>query len=535
VVDDSRLPDDLIPQGGEDQLGLPSVGRRARHIVAFGGGKGGVGKSLLTANVGIYLAQLGKRVVLLDGDLGGANLHTFVGVDRPAITLGAFFERRVTAIEDVVVPTKVNNLGLLSGEGEPLGAANPRPAQKNRLIAQARDLDVDYLLVDLPPGSGFTALDFFLMADIGVLVAVPEPTSVENTFRFIKSAFLRRLRSLPGIDALLDADWAAEGGIPTPADLIVAARQKMPQLAGRLEKELRIFRPRLVVNQTRTRADLELGPALRSAGRRRLGLGVGYLGHLETDDAVWLAVRKRRPLVVEHPESKASKNIEKIVRKILAAEGERPFPEGMPRLEHEHNLYEVLEAEPTASEEELRRAYRRVREIYAPESMAVCGLYSLDGLARFAEKLQEAYDTLIDPERRQAYDRATWPEGVPRRRVGTPAAGLAVDALLRSGGRVEELRPVVPEPPLSPETEYTGELLRRVREARGIELEDISNRTKIHIGHLRSIELERFDILPAKVYLRGFVTEYAKALRLEPRLVAKSYLARYDAIAKPDD
>src|SRR6185295_6844890 len=98
-------------------------------IVAFGGGKGGVGKSLLCANVGIYLAQLGKRVVLLDADLGGANLHTFVGIDRPAVTLGAFFGRRVARIEEVVVPTRVANLGLLSGEGEPLGAANSRPEQ----------------------------------------------------------------------------------------------------------------------------------------------------------------------------------------------------------------------------------------------------------------------------------------------------------------------------------------------------------------------------------------------------------------------
>src|SRR5689334_11725058 len=97
----------------DEQLPLPQVARRARHIVAFGSGKGGVGKSLLTANVGIYLAQLGKRVVVLDADLGGANLHTFVGVERPAVTLSAFFERRVARIEDVVVPTTVNNLGLL--------------------------------------------------------------------------------------------------------------------------------------------------------------------------------------------------------------------------------------------------------------------------------------------------------------------------------------------------------------------------------------------------------------------------------------
>src|SRR5262249_19038277 len=312
--------------------------------------------------------------------------------------------------------------GLLSGEGEPLGAANPRPAQKNRLIAQARDLDVDYLLIDLPPGCGFTALDFFLTADLGVLVAVPEPTSVENTFRFLKSAFLRRIRSLPGSDAVLEGRLSPEGGIPAPVDLLLAARQRTPPLAPRIEQEIRRFRPRLVVNQIRTRADLDLGPALRAAGRRALGLAVDYLGHLETDDAVWLAVRKRRPLAVEHPESKVSKNIERIVRKLLAAEGERPTDLEVPRTEAEYNLYDVLETDPGASDEELRRCYRRVREIYAPESMAMCGLYSPERIALLGERIQEAYDTLLDTERRRQYDLKLWPEGPPVRRGEAQAA-----------------------------------------------------------------------------------------------------------------
>ena len=92
-----------------------------------------------------------------------------------------------------------------------------------------------------------------------------------------------------------------------------------------------------------------------------------------------------------------------------------------------------------------------------------------------------------------------------------------------------------PEPAMNADTEFTGELLRQVREARGIELEDICNRTKIHIGHLRSIENEKFDLLPAKVYVRGFLVEYAKALRLDPQQVTRSYLKRYDAVVRPDE
>src|SRR5688572_23241585 len=202
--------------------------RSARRIIAVGGGKGGAGKSLLAANLAIYLAQLGKRVVLLDADLGGANLHTFVGVERPRVTLGDLFDKRVERVEDVVVDTAVAGLGLVSGEGDPSWIANPRPAQKFRLLAQVQQLDVDYLVVDLGPGSGFTAIDFFLVADVGVLVVVPEPTSVENTYRFMKSAFLRRLRRA-GLERAMhlvrEGDHAYEGGIPAPYDLYLAARE----------------------------------------------------------------------------------------------------------------------------------------------------------------------------------------------------------------------------------------------------------------------------------------------------------------------
>ncbi len=527
---------DLSGSGEGEPAGAPDFDPHgdsvARRIIAIGGGKGGVGKSLLAANLGIYLAQLGKRTVLVDADLGGANLHTFVGVERPQVTLGDLFNRRVARVEDCIVETAITGLGLLSGEGDPLWVADPRPATKRRLLDGIRALDVDFLICDLPPGSGFIALDFFLAAHVGVLMVVPEPTSAENAYRFIKSAFLRRLRLLPALGtsggAALErlmrlAGHDHEGGIPAPLDLYEAARVADPELAQVLSEELLRFRPRLVVNQARARADLELGPQMRSAGRRRLGLQVEYLGHIDSDDAVLHAVRKRHPLLVDHPESKVAKNIERIARKLIASD-DRP-PRELPRRTEEQSLYEVLEIDPGASDEEIRRATRRMRETYAADSMVVCGLYSPERLRVVHRRLDEAYDTLLDVEKRRRHDLKLFPDGIPaeaRSSRPKPDSGELKPTTDPTLNAVHDAAP----PEITSETVFTGSLLQQVREARKLDLGEIASRTKIGLAQLRAIEAEQWEQLPASVYLRGFLIEYAKCLRLDAPQVARTYLDR---------
>ena len=77
-------------------------------------------------------------------------------------------------------------------------------------------------------------------------------------------------------------------------------------------------------------------------------------------------------------------------------------------------------------------------------------------------------------------------------------------------------------------TEYSGELLRHIREARGVELHDIAERTKIHIGYLRAIEEENFAATPSPVYLRGFLKTVARDLKLDQEQVARTYMKRFE-------
>ena len=320
--------------------------------------------------------------------------------------------------------------------------------------------------------------------------------------------------------------------MPAPFDVYRAAQATGDaELTERVLVEMLRFRPKLVVNQARTRGDLELGGQLRSVGRRRMGLQIDYLGDVEADDAVWLAVRKRRPFVIDHPESKAAKNIEKVARRLLNVEQERERTAmagstGVPTVRpprqiEELNSYEVLEVEPGASEEEIRRAYRRVREMYGRESMVVPSLFSPERLAVVQQRIEDAHDALLDPGRRRELDLELFPDGIPRRASAPP--GLAAAA------KVDEpaSRPERPELTIDAGTEVTGDLLRRLREARGVELSDIAQRTKISVAHFRAIEDEHWERMPALVYLRGFLIEYARVLRLDVGQVTRTYIERY--------
>ncbi len=503
-----------------------SESRRPR-IVAVAGGKGGAGKSLIAANLGIFLSTLGKRVVLVDGALGGANLHIFTGVARPRRTLSEALGKSPTPLADLVEPTPVPGLHLISGATDPPWIANPKPSHVRQLVEELRTIDADFVVVDTATGTGTHAIDMLLAADTPVLVAVPEPTSVELCYRFLRVAFQRQLRQAELAEiARVSPEEAAgyEGGMPSPLDSYLRAVDRDPQRAAEVKRLVLSMRPQLVINCVRSKADMELGRAVAAAGRRRLGLPITYLGHLEYDEAVWVAVRRRRPLLVEHPESRVSKCIEKVTRRLLAMRDQsgKTSDKAITEVVSGDTYYELLEVPPTASFEDIRRANRRIREVYGPESVVMSGLYSVERLEVLHRRFDDAYATLMDAASRKAYDHKLFPDGLPSAGVGrAPSPPIK---------RVEA--PAVERPPmpeLAAETVYTGPLLQQIREAGGIDLREIAERTKIGMAYLAAIEGENYSKLPAPVYVRGFLVEYTKILGLDGDRVIETYLDRYRA------
>ena len=310
----------MIKNENESDALLPP---QSKKIWAVGGGKGGVGKSLVSANVAICLALMGNKVVAVDLDLGGANLHTCLGLPIPQVTLSDYVSKKVTNFEDLLVSTPINNLKIISGAQDELGMANLKHMHKNQIIRKLGDLDADYILFDLGAGTAFNTIDFFITADKGILVVLPEPTSIENTYRFIKSVFYRRLKMVEGVaeiePMILETmnTKVTSGASASPADLIKKISEYNPEVGLRVKAEMAQFRPNLIINQVRSQADIDIGYSIQSICRRYFGIEMTFPGYLDYDQSVWQSVRKRKPLLIEYPNSKLVNNFDRIVHRLI--------------------------------------------------------------------------------------------------------------------------------------------------------------------------------------------------------------------------
>ena len=500
------------------------VPRTVLHVLAVGGGRGGVGKSTLAVNLAVYFAQLGRSVILVDADPAGAELHTHLGLSPELFDPG--IDDNIDA-ELRTVPTPVPGL-LLMPQLYTTGSTIPvRPGRKAQWAKRLRMQEADYVILDLGSGTAPPTLDLFLSADIGICVSAPEPPSIEATYRFTRAIFLRRLRRTLIKDRfklrMVDRVLAELPPLPSPLNVVHALARYETTLAEMAASELGRLRPRLVVNGIRLRQDNELGPAICEMALRYLGVRMDYLGQVEQDDSVWLSIVRKRPILIDSPTSKSARHIERIARRAMAlvTARDQPRTEIPPPsiVAAELSFYDILGTHRGATDEEIRRAYKRQKELYQPESLVLTSIMTNAQLAQAVAAADEACDTLLDPLRRRAYDLAHFPQ--PEQPEGgevTPEdSALAAERRLLREELTREL---------SAETEFTGTLLSKVRESLGIEIEDISRRTKISASHLRAIEAEEYQSLPALVYTRGFLQQVAKCLELDPSQVARTYLRR---------
>ncbi len=481
--------------------GRPAEAPRSARLWALGAGKGGVGKSVVTANLGVALAARGRRVALVDADLGGANLHTFLGLTSPPRTIADYVGRTVDSLEDVLVPTGIPNLTLASGARARLDAANLHYAQKERLLRAIRSLPADHVLLDLGAGTSFNVLDFFVPARHRLVVLTPEPTAIENAYHFLKAAFFRMLRRSPHgkrLHAVTSTVLAAipGGAVRSPRELVRRVTEHDPELGLRLAAAAWAFTPTLLLNRVEDVEQRRLGEDLEMVCRDYFGGDIRLAGLLEEDERVRRSVLARRPAVELYPGSPFVRGIEELAARL---DDEEIFDadRGEPRPED----WEVLGVQPGTPTAQVAAAYRRRRSVYSQGALASYMLLEDDERKALLARLDEAW--------------ARVSSAAPSVTATLREAPLATAEVLPEAGQM-------PDPEQRP-----GAYLRAQRRLRGISLEAVSAETKIRPSLLRCIEEDRVEELPAPVFVRGFVVQIARMLGLgEPERLAELYLRR---------
>lgn len=300
-------------------VSIDKVEESPRKVIAVGSGKGGVGKTVLTASLGVGLAALGKEVILVDADFGGANLHICMGFLEPKYTFLDYYTMNRETLGDIVVDSPIENLKLISGACGTLGIANPKYSQKQKLIRDLRNLPGDYVIMDLGAGSSLNTIDFFLAVDEGIVVTTPEPMALQESFDFIKLCLIRKLQqafkneheilSILGIEGLNNLTQ-----LTAPInELLENARKSSSEIAGRVESELDSFRPRLILNMVMEPDEIKEGMSMKTAAADLLAIDLDYVGYIEFDESLRQSIKDLRPFILHNPRSIASRSIAKII------------------------------------------------------------------------------------------------------------------------------------------------------------------------------------------------------------------------------
>ncbi len=299
------------------------------HICAIGGGKGGSGKTFICANLGVILAMHGKKVILIDLDLGASNLHTLVGQNHPKTGLHSFLNKSVKDLSLTAEPTAIPGLFFIGSLQCSIEAANLFYAQKQKILKAIHQLPADFVLLDLGAGTTYNALDFFLVAHQGLFVITPEPTSIQNTVQFIKAIYLRKLKHILKQAAFTTiakevAETSTDKVVPSPLDIVDKVMKSNPERARYLEGELNKFTFRIILNQHRSHIDKNLGKKIEKVCNRHFYSQFKFMGNIAYDERVCESIIAQKIFVVKYPYTPTSTDLKNLANRIAATSATQP-------------------------------------------------------------------------------------------------------------------------------------------------------------------------------------------------------------------
>lgn len=295
------------------------------QILPIASGKGGVGKSLLSANLAIALGQAGKKVVLADLDLGASNLHLALGHNVKNNSIGTYLTDK-SSFQSIIEPTEYDNVSFIAGDSQIPGLTTLKAAQKTKLLRNFHSIDADFLILDLGAGTHQIILDMFLQSPQGILVTAPTVTATLDGYLFLKNSVFRLLnttykRGSAGHQYLeqlkTNSDAMKSIYIPKLVDQLSVVD---PVNTGLFKTRMNQFKPRLVMNMIDDPKDADRAQRIRNSCSQYLGMDLEYLGLMYRDQLQDKALSSRLPVIIYKPNCVLSQAIYRIAEKVITAE-----------------------------------------------------------------------------------------------------------------------------------------------------------------------------------------------------------------------
>lgn len=297
--------------------------KQRMQIWPIASGKGGVGKTLLTANLAILFSRMDKNVVLLDADLGASNLHTALGIPHLSTTLNDLLAGDAADLSDLAVDTPFPNLRLIGGSRQLPAYADYQTQLTRRILKGIPQLKADILLIDLGGDISPHILDLFLLSEQGIVAMTNDPASIQNTYQFLKMAVYRKILNAYPNNPLVSY-MIHSATYPKSHDRINSVPELIEKISHvdryygvGIRKLLKSFSPKVIVNMINHKDDTRAARVVRNASRKFVGVLPELLGTLEYSNAIRSSTLNLRPFITDTANRKSSEELGLIAIRLL--------------------------------------------------------------------------------------------------------------------------------------------------------------------------------------------------------------------------
>ncbi|HOW50825.1 MAG TPA: helix-turn-helix domain-containing protein [bacterium] len=504
-------------------------------VISTFSAKGGAGTSVMTANLAIYLAQKGKKVLLIDAAPNGGTLHAYLNIPSWALsrTVPDFFS--VLPLIDTDYP----NLKFFS---------SLRCPQKSSCVAEylvkweaeLKKSGFDFLLIDMGSHLDHDLVATAYLADMNILFVTPDPVSIEKTNHLFRTFFHTQLdamvQKLDIASVLQELQRDRTEHLYSARNLLLSLAEELPKARRHFSDIVGRLRIGVVFNMLRTSSEAELKDIYPLVIRNYYGFDLRGLGDILFSEVIQASAQTMAPTVTSERGGEFIEMLDLIAGRVLTLATKRDHPTTNRFLPLTY--YEMLGVQRGSSAQDIRAQYEKLRAVYFSQNPLMRDMFDPDSLFIYTRLFESVYQNLMDPDVKREYDMGggqapemleqSLPEGFDLREVIRK-----YNRQKKSGpklvkrdvfGREAEESQTTPEKfdgqdanmlfEKFADRRIAGSDLKALREELGVGLKSVCEKTRISQMVLRSIETDDHRNLPATTYLKGFLRSYCRTLRL---------------------